>query len=447
LKTAVFGGGLTGLTLDYLLVQRGIDVEVLEKEKYFGGLMRTLSAGGFAFDWGGSHVIFSKNKEPLDFILNLLGENKVEQKRNTKVLYKGSYVKYPFENGLADLPKQENFECLYSFIQNLVEKEKDKLKTPSNMKEWFYYTFGSGIAEKYLIPYNQKIWKHPLEDMSLEWANRVPNPPVVDIVKSSLGIETEGYAHQSHFYYPQRGGIQALIGSLEERVGQNLVNCFEVKKMHKEGDCWVVSDNKEERVYDKIISTIPIQYLIKAMNAPREVRAAVDDLKYNSLISVMLGLNLPKVNDFSWLYVPDKNSLTHRVSFPSNYSPCVTPVGKSSVLAEITCKKGDEIWEMKDKAIIDQVIADLHCLRIIDKQSVCLAKIKRSMYAYVITDLKYEENLNTVKSYVIEAGIDLIGRFSEFKYLNMDGCVENSLKYVRSYFDHPAKNENCIKTT
>jgi protoporphyrinogen oxidase len=108
-------------------------------------------------------------------------------------------------------------------------------------------------------------------------------------------------------------------------------------------------------------------------------------------------LNVKKVNDFSWLYIPDKNSLSHRVSFPSNYSPYVAPEEKSSVLAEITCKKGDDAWEMKDEAIIDQVINDLHRLRVIDKPNVCFAKAKRSIYAYVITDMRYEENLNCEK--------------------------------------------------
>ena len=130
LRTGIFGGGLTGLTLGYLLSQRGVDVEVLEKEKEFGGLMRTLRQDGFTFDWGGSHIIFSKNKEALNFLLDLLGENKLGQKRNTKVLYKGSYVKYPFENGLSDLPKQDNFECLYGFVENLIAKEKGAVPPP-----------------------------------------------------------------------------------------------------------------------------------------------------------------------------------------------------------------------------------------------------------------------------------------------------------------------------
>jgi len=43
-------------------------------------------------------------------------------------------VKYPFENGLADLPIQENFECLNAFVDNLVKKEKGESDKPTTLK-------------------------------------------------------------------------------------------------------------------------------------------------------------------------------------------------------------------------------------------------------------------------------------------------------------------------
>ena len=430
MKTAILGGGLTGLTLGYFLNQEGIDFEIIEKEKECGGLMRTLQEDGFTFDYGGSHIFFSKDKEVLDFMLNLLGDNKIKNRRSTKILYKGHYVKYPFENGLADLPKEDNFECLFHFVQNLIGKEKGELNKPKNLKEWFYYTFGKGIAEKYLIPYNEKIWKYPTEKTSLGWVERIPNPPVEDIIKSSLGIETEGYTHQLYFYYPKVGGIQALIKSLEEKINENIVTNFEVKKIKKEDGRWVILNGREEKVYGKIISTTPIHDLIKALNATEDVKNAVNNLKYNSLITIMIGINKPKINDFTWLYIPDKGILTHRVSFPSNYSPYVAPEEKSSVLAEITCNIGDEIWKMKDKDLIEKTLDELHRLRIINKEDACLAKVKRMKYAYVISNLDYYENIKIVKDYMRKMGIELVGRFSEFKYLNMDGCIRGAMEYL-----------------
>lgn len=433
MKIAILGGGLTGLTLGYLLNNKETSFEILEKEKECGGLMRTLQAEGFTFDYGGSHVIFSKDKEIRDFMLNLLGKNRTKNRRNTKVLYNGYYVKYPFENGLSDLPREANFECLYYFIQNLINKEQGKLKAPNNLKEWFYYTFGKGIAEKYLVPYNEKIWKYPLEKISLEWVERVPNPPIEDIVKSSLGIATEGYTHQLYFYYPKIGGIQALIKSLEGNIKDRITTGFEVKKIKKEDGKWIIWNGKEEKSYDKIISTIPIQNLVKAIGAPKKVKNAASNLKHNSLISVMLGLNTPKINDFSWLYIPAKSILPHRVSFPSNFSPYVVPQGKSSVVAEVTCNIGSEIWRMKDEEIIERVIDDLHSLEIIHKKDVCFAKARRTEYAYVISDLNYNENMKIVKSYITGIGIDLVGRFAEFKYLNMDACIKRSMDYAQNF--------------
>ena len=189
----------------------------------------------------------------------------------------------------------------------MLNKEKGCVKQPCNLKEWFYSKFGKGIAEKYLIPYNEKIWKFPVEKMGLNWVERIPDTPVEDIIKSSLGIETEGYTHQLYFYYPKIGGIEAIIKSIEAKIENHITRNFEVKKIKKEHDIWVVSNGKIEKTFNRIISTIPIQKLALAINAPEEIKTAVRALRYNSLITVMLGINKNKINDLSWLYIPDKN--------------------------------------------------------------------------------------------------------------------------------------------
>jgi len=435
MKLGILGGGLAGLSLGYFLNQKGYDFTILEKNPETSGLLKSIQIEGFTFDVGGSHIIFSKDKEILNFMVSLLGDNVIRNRRNTKILYKGHYVKYPFENGLADLPKQDNFECLYYFIQNLIAKEKGLLKSPKNMKEWFYYTFGKGIAEKYLIPYNEKIWKFPLEKMSTVWVERIPQPPVEDVIKSSLGIPTEGYTHQLYFYYPKYGGIQALAKAFEEPIKDKIVTNFEVKRIRKEDEKWIVSNEKEEFEFDKIISTIPLPELIKALeDVPREVIEAVENLKFNSLITVGIGVEKAKLNDFSWLYIPDREVLTHRVSFPSNYSPYVAPKGKSSVLAEITYREGDEISKMSDEEIIERTVEDLDRLGIINKNEVILTILYRFKYAYVIYDLNYRDNLKIIYNYLDTVGIDSIGRFGEWEYLNMDAVVKTVKEYVKEKF-------------
>lgn len=434
MKTAILGGGLTGLTIGYLLDKKSVDFKIFEKEKDCGGLMRSLKQDGFTFDYGGSHVLFSKNKEALSFLLSLLENNVTRRRRITKILYKGHYVKYPFENGLSDLPKKENFECLFSFVENLINKQAGKQDSPKNLKEWFYYNFGKGIAEKYLIPYHEKIWKYPTEKMSLEWEERIPNPPVEDVIKSSIGIKTEGYLHQLNFCYPRIGGIQAVIDKLKDSVGDRIATSFNVKNVKRESDKWLVSDGEQKELFDKVVSTIPVNELIKAMCAPKEVKDAAINLKFDSLVCVMIGLDAEKINDLSWLYISDHNIFPHRVSFPSNYSSQVAPAGKSSVLAEITCAADSEIWKMHNDELADRVVDDLVHLKIIKKEDVRFSIVRKTLYAYVINDLDFAENIRVVRNFLVQEGISSVGRFGEFSYLNMDACVRRATQYVETNF-------------
>jgi protoporphyrinogen oxidase len=280
------------------------------------------------------------------------------------------------------------------------------------------------------MPYNEKIWKYPPEQMGLEWVERVPNPPLEDVIKSSLGINTEGYTHQLHFYYPKSGGIQELIKPLEKKIGNSVTINFEAAKISGADGNWTISDGKRDKQCGKIVSTIPIQILVKAIDAPTKIKEAANSLKYNSLITVMLGLKRKLKGNISWLYIPDRKILPHRVNFPSNYSPETAPSGRSSVMAEITCKVEDELWRKKDAAIASQVIADLHNLNVIDKKDVSFALTRRAEYAYVINDLNYNVNMKIIRNYFTQKKIGLVGRFSEFRYLNMDDCVKNAMNYA-----------------
>jgi protoporphyrinogen oxidase len=267
--------------------------------------------------------------------------------------------------------------------------------------------------------------------MGLEWVKRIPSPPIEDVIRSSLGIATEGYTHQLHFYYPKNGGIQTLIKSLEQKIEHCIITGFEVKEISKEGNYWVISNGSKEKSYDKVISTIPVQELTNAVEPPKKIQDAAHNLKYNSIISVMIGLDRKRVNSLSWLYIPDKKYLTHRVSFPSNFSPSMVPRAKSSLLAEITCSVGGKTWNTTNAEIINATVNDLHQMKIIHKAEVCFTDVRRTEFAYVINDLRYSRNVKIVRDYFKRIGIDLVGRFAEFKYLNMDDCIKNVWNYLQ----------------
>jgi len=425
MTVGVLGGGLTGL----VLASRLQDVEVLEKADHLGGLCTSLKAEGFTFDQHGSHILFSRNAQAMDFYKGLLRDNVVTRRRNTKVFYKGRFVKYPFENGLSDLPLEENYECLVTFLEAHFARLAGKTAKPTNFKEWMYGKFGKGITEKYLLPYNEKIWKTPAEQMGIDWVEgRVPDPPLEDVVKASLGIATEGYTHQLHFLYPRAGGVQALTDALVPHVRRATTN-FTVSSLRKRGGKWVVSDRKEERIYERLVSTIPIPDLVRALeDVPAEVRAAADALVHRSLYTVMLGVDLEGLNDLHWLYFPrPEEGLFNRASFPANYSDQVCPPGTSSVLVETTCTFGDEVWSMTAEAMVEHVTAKLDEAGLLKRREVTFTATCRTRHAYVVFDLHHRRNLDLVNAYTAAQGIESVGRFGQFDYINTDQCILRAL--------------------
>ena len=433
MTVAILGGGLTGVTFARLLKEKGEDIIVLERESRIGGLCRSKTENGFTFDIGGSHIIFSRDTEVLNFMRDVLRENKDERNRNTKIFFKGRYVKYPFENGLYQLPPEDCFFCINEFVKNLIAIEKGEVDEPENFRDWIYYTFGKGIAESYMVPYNEKIWNYPTEEMSMHWMEgRIPRPPVEDIIKSAIGIETEGYTHQSTFSYPVTGGIEALVREIADPVKEDIRTGFEIKSVKKTPNGFIISNGAEEIACESCISTIPVQALIRCLDdIPENVRNAVNALKFNSIACVGIGVE-DEMSDISWLYIPQKEAgRFNRISFPSNYSTEVAPEGCSSVLAEITFNDGDEVSKMTDDEIAEHCIDGLCEMGIIpSKQKVVYTTVERFEYAYVVYDIDYLKNIKIVTDYFSKSGIDLVGRFSEFEYINMDGCIRHVFDYI-----------------
>lgn len=433
MKWAILGGGLTGVTLARLLKEKGHEVMVLEKEPKIGGLCKSETRNGFTFDCGGSHIIFSRDGEVLSFMQNVLEKNREFRNRNTKIFYKGQYIKYPFENGLSALPKEDLFFCINEYIKNLIAVEKGIVPEPKNFKDWIYCTFGKGIAECYLVPYNEKIWNYPADKMSKHWMDgRVPRPPVEDIIKSAIGIQTEGYTHQAVFSYPVDGGIESLIHAIAEPAADSIKTNFTVTSIVNTGDGWTVSNGREIISADRVISTLPLQTLLPMLHVPAPIREACDALRYNSIACVSVGFK-GTVPDISWMYVPeDKWGAFNRLSFPSNFSSRVAPEGCSAVLAEITFNEGDDISKMNDAELISHTVDGLVKMGILPSKDVVVhTAVDRFKFAYVVYDLEYQKNIKIVREYLEGTlGVDLVGRFSEFEYINMDGCIRSAMNFV-----------------
>jgi protoporphyrinogen oxidase len=428
MKIGILGSGLSGISSAYFLRdEETIDsIELLDKEPEIGGLCRSFALDGVYYDIG-PHILFSKNTEILQLMVGLLGENVRKHRRSNKILYKGALVKYPFENDLFSLSEEQRIYCLNTFLHNPYESY-----VPQNLLQYFLSTFGEGITNLYLRPYNEKIWKFDPSFIDIEMIGRIPKPPKEDIIKSAAGIPTEGYLHQLFFYYPREGGIVSLVKAMRDGLHgrTRIFTDSEAVNIRKEGNCWRVAlRDGSERRYDTIISTIPPQELVRILGNLVEdsVRDAVSQLKYNSIVISALRFRKDRLGDNFAVNIPDSDIIFHRLS-KLNFLG-MDHTGLNTLLAEVTFRKGDGIDALSDAGITAKIIDDLVKLNLVDRDDFILSDLKRFEYAYVIYDVNHRKNMSLIKDYLEKRlGIILCGRFGTFEYLNMDAVILQAME-------------------
>lgn len=428
MKITILGGGLSALSLAYFLQDRAEieQIDILEQAQKVGGLCRTYNKKGIEYDVG-PHIIFSKDKEILDWMNNLLGENKEEHRRSNRILYKNRFVQYPFENDLSKLPQEDVDYCVNGFMHNPYEDYDAE-----NMLQFFLKTFGEGITNLYLRPYNEKIWKFDPSLMDTQMVNRIPKPPKEDILRSASGETVDGYTHQLYFTYPKQGGTEALIESLKNRLSSKVKIHANSKviSVSKKANIFEARTNEGNYVSDKVISTIPANefcHIYKDEHKPQEVLIAADNLRYNSIAVCIINVKKDYAGDNYAFMVADKNVIFHRISKLDFMGKNYHKEGTATYMAEITYRKNDLNDKQTDEELIKKVVEGLEQIGFIDSQEdVNFAEIKRFEYAYVIYDLNHRKNMDLIKNYFVRQGIYLNGRFGSFEYLNMDAVIRQS---------------------
>lgn len=428
MKVAILGGGVTGLTTGWLLQKKGHEVTILERAETPGGLCRSNEFSGFTFDRAGGHIIFSKDQEVMQFVRDLLGtENMVESERHTKIYYRGDYVKYPFENGIGDLPDADKLDCLQGYIDAHYKRQAGA-EQPDNFRDWVLWRFGEGIARCFMFPYNEKIWKIELEKLATSWvAGRVPDAPLEDVLQAAIGISTEGYKHQAVFWYPIKGGFQAITDRLAEKVGPALRTATPVENVRKTKDGWEVNGE----TYDRVINTIPLQECYRLLEgADSSAATAAENLVFRGVISFMIGLGVPENTKYSWIYLPHpENGPTNRITHLANYSSTNVPPGKSSILAEVTYAGDIDVTT----EMANEVVDGLHNCKIIDKNTVEVLEWKKNDYAYIVFTHEFDENRRKAIAGLEDMGMMTVGRFGRYDYHNSDMCIRAAMDLVSGF--------------
>ncbi|HSD10933.1 MAG TPA: FAD-dependent oxidoreductase, partial [Candidatus Binatia bacterium] len=335
----IVGAGLTGLSAAYFLGDR--PYVLVEREQEVGGLCRSIREGGFTFDYTG-HLLHMKRPEIRRLVFDLVGEpafRKID--RRSGIYSHGTYTDYPFQVNTHGLPRAVIRECVMGFLETLQKPHNSE--EDASFHDWALATFGPGICEHFMLPYNRKLLCTDLHSVTADWVSwSIPKPAWEDVVRGAQGTNRRTFGYNPSFLYPRAGGIDHLPRAFLLHVRPPLLSTA-VERIHARERRAALSSGETVR-YSAMISTIPLPSLIERIeDASPELEAFGRSLRYVSVLNLNLGFDAPSPQPFHWVYFPEEEFPFYRVGIYSNLSPASVPRGASAFYVEISHLPGEAL--------------------------------------------------------------------------------------------------------
>jgi protoporphyrinogen oxidase len=330
-------------------------------------------------------------------------------------------VKYPFQANIHGLAPEIIKECILGFVETLHPQHAPA--APDSFKEWVLQTFGKGIARYFMFPYNLKLWRTPLEELSADWVSwSIPKPSLEEFLNGALGIINRDFGYNSTFLYPKTGGIGQLPTAFVSHLPSDRLHYQKTAvAIDVEGQIIRFDDNSTYH-YDQLISTIPLKHLVSILHhVPESITRAGKQLRYISVYDVNIGVNRPNISEKHWIYFPEPEYIFYRVGFPSNFSTDVVPAGCSSLYVEVSSLPEQEIAEHILLADIYQGLQECGLLQASDE--ILVSDVVRIDCAYVIHDRNRVRALESILPYLQQKNIYSTGRYGSWEYSSMENAI------------------------
>lgn len=419
LQFIVLGAGPTGLGAARRLVELGqSDWLLLESGDEAGGLSASfVDEMGFTWDIGG-HVQFSHYDYFDRTMEDLLGKDGwLHHQRESWIWMRDRFVPYPLQNNIHRLPTADLDRCL----AGLVDVTRSGFVKPASFREWILSTFGQGLAEAFLLPYNFKVWAYPLEMMNAAWVGeRVAVTDLKRILHNLVHSKDDvSWGPNNTFQFPKHGGTGAIWRSCAKRLPAEKqrfhirITRIDLQSKLVETACGDVFQ------YEHLISTIPLTELVK-LTGQSQLQPLVSRGLLSSSSNVFgLGLRGSPRDELAkkcWMYFPEENCPFYRVTVFSNYSPNNVPdISRHwSLMAEVSESQYKPVHHTQ---LMEQVIQGALNTRLIrSREEIISTWTYRAEYGYPTPGLHRDEALMEIVPFFEQHGVYSRGRFGLWKY-------------------------------
>lgn len=431
MKVAIIGAGPTGLGAAWRLQELGHkDWVLLESSPGPGGLASS-QQDEFGFWWDiGVHALHS-HFPYFDDVMTIVVPEWIKHQRNSQAFMRGGWVPYPVQYNVHLLPPDERWRCVRDmFITSMndnIDAAKGDMsrKRRDNFAKYLRNSFGEGLYEAFLRPYNEKVWATSLDQMGCSWmGERVPGVDFAKVLQK-LCCATDlddGWGPNSEFMYPAKRGNGSIWWTMftnhlwadhvvfNHTVAGIYLKAKKLRAMHRTRGP-VVFD------YDVLINTAPLDKF-GGMCVDRNLGPC--DLRKTTTHVVGLGFKgSPPADlaDKNWMYFPESQFPFYRAATLSSFAPGMAPQGHWSLLCETASTPDFKPYAEKvPYTLADECIAALARARMVDPESVVVKNYSRHEYGYPVPTLDRDCIVKQCSGALEKYGVFSRGRFGHWKY-------------------------------
>ncbi len=413
-RTVIVGAGISGLSTAAFL--EGDDYLVLEADAQIGGYCKTVKQAGFVWDYSG-HFFHFKHPDIEAWLRERMpGQNIRTVQKRSFVAYGGKWIDFPFQKNIHQLPQAEFIECLYDLFfaraPALGLVPGGAAAAPEeNFEQMLYARFGRAISEKFLIPYNEKLYATPLSRLDKDAMGRFfPHADLVDIVRNMrAGADT---SYNATFTYPEGGAIE-YVNAIAREVAPARVSLGE-RMVGLDLDRREVRTDRRTLRYERLVSSAPFNRLVAASGLPHDPEV----FSWNQVLVFNLGFDRKGPRDVHWLYFPDRACTFYRVGFYDN----IFDADRLSLYVEVGFPRGATV---DVPAVRAKVLKDLREQGVIQDHQLVAEHSVLMDPAYVhITGDSIREH-HRLAEQLEGRGVHSIGRYGGWTYCSIeDNIVE-----------------------
>jgi protoporphyrinogen oxidase len=329
--------------------------------------------------------------------------------------YGGETIDFPFQKNIHQLDKDEFIECLSDLYFARSSDVARKAAPETNFKEMLYARFGRGIAEKFLIPYNEKLYACDLATLDKDAMGRFfPHADLTDIVRNMRTPDNASY--NATFTYPEGGAIEyvkALESALKPgaiALGEALVGIDLRKRMAK--------TNKREIRFERLVSSAPFNRLVSMTGLSHDASA----FTWNKVLVFNLGFDRKGHTGRHWVYYPARDISFYRLGWYDN----IFDSDRTSLYVELGFPRDEKLGDAEIAKWRARVLDDLRKCGAISKEHALVAEHSVVMDpAYVHITQKSMAEHARVSRMLRANGVWSIGRYGGWTYCSIeDNIVE-----------------------